>query len=100
LCSPIVPSPLDGCDRDLFLIQHTLPKPELKIDELEGLNLNIAVPLTESGLPTLENNLPVFVYIHGGAFGMGSSAYPQYDVAKLVEFSAKVGTPAVGVAFK
>ena len=32
--------------------------------------------------------LPVFVFIHGGGFGIGSHAWPQSNLARTVKLSA------------
>jgi len=64
------------------------------------LNLNINVPLVESKLPMPESKLPVFVFVHGGGFGLGSNAWPQYDMAKIVKLSADMGLPVIGVGIK
>ena len=59
-------------------------------DELDCLNLNIAVPPKRDG-----NNapMPVMVYIHGGAYWFGGNFAPIYDVAALVSHSVKMGQP-------
>lgn len=96
----MVPSPLAGCDMEFSIIQHSLPKPEFSISELEGLHLNITAPLVENAVPRPETKLPVFVFIHGGAFGIGSNAWPQYSHARLVRLSTTLGMPVIGVGIK
>lgn len=96
----MVPSLLAGCDMEFAIIQHSLPKPELSISELEGLHLNITVPLVHNEMPRPDTKLPVFVFIHGGAFSIGSNAWPQYSQARLVKLSAELGKPVIGVGIK
>ncbi|MDR2870720.1 MAG: carboxylesterase family protein, partial [Deferribacteraceae bacterium] len=53
------------------------PRPEpltLPLSEADGLNLNIWTPATQAG-----EKLPVYVWIHGGGFAMGSGAESTYD---------------------
>ncbi|OBT82647.1 hypothetical protein VE02_07942 [Pseudogymnoascus sp. 03VT05] len=87
----------NSCDMEFSIIQHSLPKPEFSISELGGLHLNITVPLVDNEMPRPETKLPVFVFIHGGAFAMGSNAWPQYSQARLVKLSAELGKPVIGV---
>ncbi|KAF2850786.1 para-nitrobenzyl esterase [Plenodomus tracheiphilus IPT5] len=70
-----------------------------KMDEHECLNLNVTVPADKLGnFSTQLKKLPVFVWVHGGGLSMGSNNWPQYDVAKFVERSIKIGKPVIGVA--
>jgi hypothetical protein len=95
-CRPSVYSFPLGLDMEFGLIQQTLPKPELIFSELEGLNLNITIP---TGI--LEGTkLPVFVWIHGGGFFIGSSSWPQYDHAQFVALSQRKGSPVIGISIK
>jgi carboxylesterase type B len=82
------------------LIQHSLPEPELSISELDGLNLNITVPLLENELPNSGRKLPVVVFIHGGGYAIGSNSWPQYSLARMVKLSAVMGSPIIGVGIK
>ncbi|EXJ76404.1 uncharacterized protein A1O5_00912 [Cladophialophora psammophila CBS 110553] len=81
----------EGCVLEQGLIQQSLPVNDLSFSELHGLNLNITIP---KGSRT---NLPVFAFIHGGGFGMGSNAWPQYDLKNIVRLSLKNGTPVLGI---
>jgi carboxylesterase type B len=81
-------------------IQHSLPKPDLSISELDGLNLNITVPLVKKELPAPDRKLPVFVFIHGGAYSIGSNAWPQYSQARIIKLSVDIGVPVIGVGIK
>ncbi|KAK7414943.1 hypothetical protein QQX98_006268 [Neonectria punicea] len=57
------------------------------------LTLNIVRPSgTESGA-----NLPVGVWIHGGAHIQGSNRDPMYNMSFIVEQSAAAGKPFIGV---
>ena len=84
-----------ACDNEQLYIQHTLPYEPIKQSGTDCLNLNIATP---KQLPT--HPLPVFVFMHGGGFAIGSNAYPQYNLARLVELSVKRGTPVIGITIK
>ena len=81
-------------------IQHSLPKRALEISELDGLNLNVTMPITQKGLPSSGLKLPVFVFIHGGGFSIGSNSWPQYSQARIVRLSADLNLPAIGVGIK
>lgn len=63
---------------------------------VDGLNLNITVPLPHDASTTL----PVLVFIHGGGFNFGASSYPQYDQKRVVQASARLGKPIVAVSIK
>lgn len=76
------------------LLQHSLPHGEFTSSETEGLNLNLFVPSQCKG------SLPVFVYVHGGGFTIGSGAWPQYDLTGVVKLSNQLGTPVIGVTIK
>ncbi len=70
------------------------------MSELDGLHLNITVPSVAINGSSANANLPVFVFIHGGGFSVGSNAWPQYDHAKLVKLSEDIGCPMLGVGIK
>ena len=70
------------------------------MSELNGLNLNVTVPLVKGEVPTAEQKLPVFMFVHGGGFALGSNAWPQYDQARIVTLSAEMGKPIIGVGIK
>ncbi|KAH4057476.1 hypothetical protein HBI24_137270 [Parastagonospora nodorum] len=91
-------SPVGSIHREFGFIQHTLPLPEVpEHSDLEGLNLNITVPVSQDGKLKSSTKLPVYVFIHGGGFAVGSSWYPQYNPASIVKLSAKLGKPIIGV---
>jgi carboxylesterase type B len=93
-------NPPGGLENEFGFIQKSLPVPKLTSSDIDMLNLNINVPLVESKLPTPESKLPVFVFVHGGGFGVGSNAWPQNDLAKIVKLSADMGLPVIGVGIK
>ncbi|PVH70749.1 putative carboxylesterase [Cadophora sp. DSE1049] len=81
----------NACSLEQRLIQQSLPVSDLVQSDLNGLNLNITLPTGSLGL------LPVFVFIHGGGFSVGSNAWPQYDLARIVQHSVSMGKPVIGV---
>jgi carboxylesterase type B len=93
-------NPPMGLENEFGFIQQSLPVPELTASGLEALNLNIIVPLADAKLPSLESKLPVCVFVHGGGFGVGSNAWPQNDLAKIVQLSAEIELPIIGVGIK
>ena len=68
--------------------------------DTEGLNLNITLPLGKDGNIQTDAKLPVYVFVHGGGFAVGSSWYPHYDPAALVKLSVEKGKPIIGVTVK
>jgi carboxylesterase type B len=64
------------------------------------LCLNITIPTASKGSTDPNAKLPVFVFIHGGAFMVGSGIYPQYDMARFVRLSVQEGKPCIGVTMK
>lgn len=96
------PSALQGsgnCQGEQVMIQHTLEIPAEvdHLSELECLNLNVFVP-SNNGEKELKN-LPVLVFCHGGSFILGSSSWPQYSLAPIVELAAKAGSPIIAVSY-
>ncbi|KAF2028141.1 carboxylesteras-like protein [Setomelanomma holmii] len=91
-------SPVGAIDREFSFIQHSLPLPDVPThSDLDGLNLNITVPLTAAGEIDVDAKLPVYVFIHGGGFAVGSSWYPHYNPATIVKLSADLGKPIIGI---
>lgn len=87
---------MDGCAfEQSTLIQCTIGTgPEIPMSSTECLNLNITAPSLPSGMSIA---IPVMVFVHGGGFIMGANSWPQYDPARLVRMSAKLGTPVIVV---
>ncbi|KAF4547612.1 Carboxylesterase-like protein 8 [Elsinoe fawcettii] len=83
----------DNVDGELGLIQHTLPFSYRQVSDLDGLALSITVPQGT----TADSALPVFAFIHGGGFQLGSTTWPQYDMTRIVRLSAQRGTPIITV---
>lgn len=94
-------SPIGAINREFGFIQQSLPLPDVPThSDLEGLNLNITIPLNENGEVDTNANLPVYVFIHGGGFAVGSSWYPHYNQTPMVKLSAERGKPIIGVTIK
>jgi carboxylesterase type B len=68
--------------------------------DTEGLNLNITVPVNKDGSIEPNAKLPVYVFVHGGGFTVGSSWYPHYSASPLVKLSTEMGKPMIGISFK
>jgi carboxylesterase type B len=79
--------------------EHGQGKTE-RMDEHDCLHLNITIPKPppNAASSTIKNELPVFVWVHGGGLSIGSNNWPQYDLRRFVERSVKIGKPVVGVS--
>ncbi|KAF5962296.1 triacylglycerol lipase V [Fusarium bulbicola] len=94
---PTVVRPPLACDIEFGLIQKALDKPDDRpMSDLDGLTLDITVP--EATLNDNNAKLPVLVFIHGGAFIIGDSGAPHYNMAAIVAYSQSIGKPIIGVA--
>ncbi|KAF2281350.1 carboxylesteras-like protein [Westerdykella ornata] len=90
-------SPPTAIQNEFGFLQKSLPLPEVPPhSDLDGLNLNITVP-QQNGTIDKTSKLPVYVFIHGGGFAVGSSWYPHYNPASLVKLSVEKGKPIIGV---
>lgn len=98
--APTAPPTWEGV-RDATTLGATAPKigyrpptSEILVEPVvpgdECLNLNVWTPGTE------ESGLPVFVWIHGGAFVNGSNAVPIYDGSAF----ARDGVVAVAINYR
>jgi carboxylesterase type B len=58
------------------------------------LNLNVIVPNTAIAT----SSLPVLVFVHGGAFFIGSSTRPYYDPSTMIQEAIHKGTPHIFVS--
>ncbi|RBQ72556.1 hypothetical protein FVER14953_13281 [Fusarium verticillioides] len=94
---PTVVRPPLACDIEFGLIQKALVKPDDRpMSDLEGLTLDITVP--EAALNESDAKLPVLVFVHGGAYIIGDSGAPHYDMAAIVAYSQSIGKPIIGVS--
>ena len=95
-CRPQAISDPRAVDNEMVAIQKTLPKPGFPgLSGTDCLTLNISIPSGNHVAP-----LPVFVFIHGGGFAVGSNWWPQYDMASIVRLSAQLGQPIIGINIK
>jgi acetyl esterase/lipase len=98
---PPTVSPVGAINAEFGFIQHSLPLPDVPThSDLDGLNLNITVPANEDGSIDSNAKLPVYVFIHGGGFAVGSGWYPHYDPAAIVKLSVEKKKPIIGITIK
>ena len=92
---PQVLSIAPGPEAEFGLIQHSLDydKSELRMSDTDSLCLNITLPANTPA----DAGLPVFVFIHGGGFQVGSGMWPQYDMSRFVALSVELGKPLIAV---
>lgn len=92
----------NGADHEHRLVQQTLDydRSTVSMSDTEGLVLNITVPTSPDGKLLGDGKLPVFVFIHGGGFNVGSAGFVQYDLSRFVKLSVKIGMPLVAVSLK
>lgn len=94
----------NGADFEYTLLQQSLDydRDAVRMSDIDGLNLNIFVPTPENegSTSTMDRNLPVFTFIHGGGFNGGSCSFPAYEMTKFVRMSIAKGTPIIAVALK
>lgn len=80
-----------------------LPTDDLPDDEEQSencLNLSIHLPsslIEDNGVLRGHEKLPVLVFIHGGAFFLGSANRPYYDPSSLVTHAMQRHTPIIFV---
>lgn len=86
---------------EMAFIQQSLDKNEIPApSDLDGLNLNLTLPLISNQLPDIAARLPVLVYVHGGGFTFGSNGYPHYDQSHVVDIAHQSGQPVILVNIK
>ncbi|KAJ4345623.1 uncharacterized protein N0V89_011757 [Didymosphaeria variabile] len=68
------------------------------MDEFSCLHVNVTVPKDHLERAAQGEQLPVFVWIHGGGLSFGSNNWPQYNLTRFVERSIEIGKPVIGVA--
>ncbi|MFD2418142.1 carboxylesterase/lipase family protein [Amycolatopsis pigmentata] len=99
--APVPPSPWDGI-REATAFSAAVPQPSQwpgrppvwsPGDSTDCLSVNVWTP--DPGA-----NLPVMVWIYGGAFLAGSSSFPQYDGANLARGGVVVVTLNYRVGFE
>ncbi|KAK6532161.1 hypothetical protein TWF694_003321 [Orbilia ellipsospora] len=97
---PQAPQGANTCEGEFGLIGEKLPLDDVIniSSENECLTLNITVPVSQTDRKY--KDLPVVVWVHGGNFQLGSSSWPQYDLAHLVSTSDRIGKPIVGISVK
>ncbi|KAL1603825.1 hypothetical protein SLS60_005416 [Paraconiothyrium brasiliense] len=87
---------------DLTLVGNvTMPMEEgiqEPMDEFDCLQLNVTVPKDHLEKVAQGEQLPVFVWVHGGGLSFGSNNWPQYNLTRFVERSIEIGQPVIGVA--
>ncbi|KAF3911106.1 Cholinesterase [Arthrobotrys entomopaga] len=95
---PQAPQGKNTCMGEFGLIGEKLPLDDVvnTNSEAECLTLNITVPVSKTDKK--HTDLPVIVWVHGGNFQLGSSSWPQYDLAHIVSTSDKMGKPIVGIS--
>ncbi|KAL6405278.1 hypothetical protein AUP68_12122 [Ilyonectria robusta] len=94
---PFPISPASALNMETGIIQQSLPETKVpRMDGLECLNLNISVPNLPGGSNSARQ-LPVLVYLHGGAFLFGSNWYPHYSQEKFVELAQRRGSAVIAV---
>ncbi|CAG9950448.1 unnamed protein product [Clonostachys rosea f. rosea IK726] len=79
-----------ACEAAYSVFQQSLPHQTFDISDRDCLHLTITIPREAK-------DLPVFIFIHGGRFTIGSNAWPQYDQTKLVRQGVEMGMPFIGV---
>ncbi|KAF2199968.1 alpha/beta-hydrolase [Delitschia confertaspora ATCC 74209] len=90
-------SPPMAIHQEFGFIQQSLPLPDVPShSDLEGLNLNVTVPLVGGAIDP-NAKLPVYIFVHGGGFAVGSSWYPHYDPAPLIKLSVEKRKPIIGI---
>lgn len=82
-----------SCEAEYSVFQQSLPHQPFDISDRDCLHLTITIPREAK-------DLPVFIFIHGGSFTIGSNAWPQYDQTRLVRQGVEMGMPFIGVGVK
>ncbi|KAF2462453.1 para-nitrobenzyl esterase [Lineolata rhizophorae] len=96
---PTALQPAWGLPGEYELIQQAIPEQlqsPLPASDLDGLNLSVTIPAAAPLSPS--SSYPVFVWVHGGGYSVGSGAWLHYDMARLVALSVELGSPVVAVS--
>ncbi|KAJ5959868.1 alpha/beta-hydrolase [Penicillium vulpinum] len=95
---PRCPQPQEPNNSDFYQSYLEFPS-DVTESEFDCLNLFITRPsasaLVEAGIDPETARLPVYAYIHGGAYSFGAGTDPMWDPARLVQKSVLFGTPMV-----
>ncbi|PYI02469.1 carboxylesterase [Aspergillus sclerotiicarbonarius CBS 121057] len=95
---PRCPQPQEPNNSDEFQSYLEFPG-DVKESEFDCLNLFITRPsaaaLAAAGFDAQSVKLPVYVYIHGGAYSFGAGTDPMWDPARLVKRSVAMKTPMI-----
>ncbi|BCS04223.1 uncharacterized protein AKAW2_80024S [Aspergillus luchuensis] len=95
---PRCPQPQEPNNTDEFQSHLEFPA-DVTESEFDCLNLFITRPsaaiLAAAGFSAQGVKLPVYVYIHGGAYSFGAGTDPMWDPARLVKKSVELGTPII-----
>lgn len=95
MSSPRCPQQLISLENDLIGLKR--PRfDSVVLDEFNCLNLNITAPANLHA----ESDIPVMVYIHGGAGFYGGNSAWYVDGGSLVRQSIVSGRPVMQVAIK
>ncbi|GLA20986.1 Alpha/Beta hydrolase protein [Aspergillus welwitschiae] len=95
---PRCPQPQEPNNTDEYQSYLEFPA-DVTESEFDCLNLFITRPsvaaLAAAGFDAQEVKLPVYVYIHGGAYSFGAGTDPIWDPARLVKKSVELGSPMI-----
>lgn len=92
----------NGADFEYTLLQKALEydRKAVRMSDIDGLNLNIYTPTAGAATPSSNAGLPVFAFIHGGAFNGGSASFPAYEMTRIVRLSISRKMPIIAVSLK
>ncbi|RAL01233.1 carboxylesterase [Aspergillus ibericus CBS 121593] len=95
---PRCPQPQEPNNSDEFQSYLEFPA-DVAESEFDCLNLFITRPsaaaLAAAGFDAHSIKLPVYVYVHGGAYSFGAGTDPMWDPARLVKKSVAMKTPMI-----
>ncbi|KAF3395620.1 Para-nitrobenzyl esterase [Talaromyces pinophilus] len=94
---PRCPQPPEPNNSDFYQSYLEFPG-DVEESEFDCLNLFVTRPSRATLLSSGEDTkLPVYAYIHGGAYAFGAGTDPMWDPARLVAKSVEIGTPIIVV---
>ncbi|KAJ5689206.1 carboxylesterase [Penicillium macrosclerotiorum] len=92
------PQPKEPNNSEFYQSHLEFPS-DVTESEFDCLNLFITRPsastLIAAGFDPESVKIPVYVYIHGGAYSFGAGTDPMWDPARLVGRSVGLGTPII-----